>query len=72
MTWDGSTCRRRNLVQAAYVDAAITLCKNGVQRQAENFLVREGLPNNVVSRVVLEHGPFRARPHHELAATEKK
>lgn len=55
------TCLRRNLVQAAYVDAALTICKELGSRRAENFLLAQGVPMKVIQRVLLSNGPVRHR-----------
>jgi len=55
------TCRRRNHVHAAYVEAAIRLSTLTTPRQAENMLIREGVPKEVIARVLLQKGPHRIK-----------
>lgn len=55
------TCRRHNHAHAAYVEAAIKLSATTSVRQAEDMLIREGVPRNVIARVLLIKGPYRAR-----------
>lgn len=53
-----SICRRRNDVQAAYVNAALVI-KQFDLRQAENMLLREGVSHEVIARVLLTGQPLR-------------
>lgn len=55
------TCRRSNHVYAAYVEAAIRLSSLTTLRQAENMLIREGVPMKVIARVLLSKGPYRVK-----------
>jgi len=61
---DKATCRRHNHVHAAYVEAAIRLSALTNVRQAEDMLRREGIPMNVITRVLLQKG------HHRIRSTE--
>lgn len=58
MKTDQPTCRRRNHVYAAYVNAALVI-RTFDLRQAENLLLREGVPRKVIARVVLAGQPCR-------------
>jgi hypothetical protein len=55
---DQPICRRRNNVHAAYVNAALVI-KLFDLRQAENLLLREGVPREVIARVLLVGQPTR-------------
>jgi len=61
MTQENDPCRRRNHVQAAYVEAAIRLVTLTSLRRAEDMLRREGLPMAVIARVLLQKGPHRIK-----------
>lgn len=63
------TCRRRDPVFAAYVDAAITIQKQIGTRKAEEFLAREGVPTSVAMRVLRGDNSSRAR--HSQSADDK-
>jgi len=52
-------CRRSNHVHAAYVNAA-SIIKQFDLRRAENLLLREGIPREVIARVLLVGHPTRA------------
>jgi hypothetical protein len=52
------TCRRSNQVHAAYVNAALII-KQFDLRRAENMLIREGVPREVIARVILIGNPTR-------------
>ena len=52
MATEPPICRRRNHVHAAYVNAALVIAQYNL-RQAENLLVREGVPREVIVRVLL-------------------
>jgi hypothetical protein len=58
MSADQPTCRRNNHVHAAYVNAALVI-KQFDLRQAENMLIREGLPREVIARALLFGNPTR-------------
>jgi len=51
-------CRRHNHVHAAYVNAALVI-KQFDLRQAENMLLREGVPRKVIARILLVGHPYR-------------
>lgn len=53
------SCRRQNHVHAAYVNAA-SVIKQFDLRRAENLLLREGVPREVIARVLLTGFPVRA------------
>lgn len=53
-----TSCRRRNHVHAAYVNAALAI-KQFDLRRAENLLVREGVPRKVIGRILLADQPCR-------------
>lgn len=55
------TCRRRNHVHAAYVEAAIRVSALSSVRRAEDMLIREGVPRKVIARVLLQKGPYRIK-----------
>jgi len=59
MTTENDPFRRRNHVHAAYVEAAIRLVTLTSARQAEDMLRREGVPKDVIARVLLQKGPHR-------------
>lgn len=52
------TCRRRNHVHAAYVNAALVI-KQFDARQAESLRLWEGVPRAVIERVLLGGQPLR-------------
>ena len=54
-------CRRRNYVQAAYVDAALTIKNLHGLRRAENILRDATVPMDVIARTLLIGGPHRLR-----------
>jgi hypothetical protein len=56
-----NACRRCNHVHAAYVEAAIRLTTLTSVRQAEDMLIREGVPREVIARVLLLKGPYRLK-----------
>jgi len=58
MASESLTCRRRNHVHAAYVDAALVIAQFDLRR-AENLLLREGIPRKLIARVLLVGKPFR-------------
>lgn len=54
-------CRRRDYVQAAYVDASRTIKDRYGLRRAENILRTADVPMAVIARVLLAGGPYRLR-----------
>lgn len=54
-------CRRENYVQAAYVDAALTLLHTTHSHRLISILRTQGIPENVIARVFGTAGPFRRR-----------
>lgn len=55
-------CRRRNRLQAAYVDAALTISKLTGGRRAEDILVAQGVAQSVIVRILHLNGFRRWRP----------
>ena len=62
--YDEGDCRRHNYVQAAYVDAALTIKGLYGLRRAENILRSENVPMDVISRILLIGGPHRSHRSH--------
>lgn len=68
-------CRRRNRLQAAYVNAALTISQQVSVQRAEAILVEQGVPERVIVRVLRLNGQLRSqgeaangdRPRHHLA-----
>jgi hypothetical protein len=54
-------CRRHNYVQAAYVDAALTIKELYGLRRARNLLQDANVPTDVINRTLLICGSHR--PH---------
>ncbi|MGI4719251.1 MAG: hypothetical protein ACRYGO_08510 [Janthinobacterium lividum] len=54
-------CRRRNRLQAAYVDAALTISKTVNVRRAEAILVEQGVAQRVIVRVLHLNGLRRSQ-----------
>ena len=55
---DFSICRRRSHIHAAYINAALVVAQYDLRR-AENLLLREGIPREVIARVLLVGQRFR-------------
>lgn len=53
--------RRRDMVKAAIVEAALAVRAQLGRERAENLLRREGLPDDVIDRVLAANGVRRAR-----------
>ncbi len=49
-------CRRRNRMDAAYVDAALTISKMISVERAEAMLVKQGIPERVIVRILHLNG----------------
>jgi len=68
-------CRRRKRLQAAYVNAALTISQQVSVQRAEAILVEQGVPERVIARVLHLNGQLRSqgeaangdRPRHHLA-----
>lgn len=56
---DQPGCRRRNHVHAAYVNAAIRLVRHFAAHRVEAMLLSEGVPRDVIERVLLVDSPHR-------------
>jgi len=54
-------CRRRNRLQAAYVDAALRISQLVSVQRAEAVLLEQGLPQRVIDRVLYLNGLLRKR-----------
>jgi hypothetical protein len=54
-------CRRRNHVHAAFVEAALTIRETLGLDRAIAFLVREGVLQATIERVLISRGPRRHR-----------
>lgn len=52
-------CRRRNRLQAAYVNAALTISQQVSVKRAEAILVEQGVPERVIARVLHLNGQLR-------------
>ena len=52
-------CRRRNRLQAAYVDAALRISRLISVQRAEDILLEQGLPQRVIARVLYLNGLLR-------------
>lgn len=57
--------RRTNLIQAAYVSAAVTMAKVGRAERAERLLIDQSVPDAVINRVLHGEGPRRPTAHEE-------
>ena len=55
------TCRRKNYVHAAYVNAALSLLDGKNVGRLESMLYNQGISRNVISRILFSDGPFRNR-----------
>ena len=53
--------RRYNYVQAAYVDAALSIRDSHGLHKAEHILSNEGVPGEVIDRVLFTSGPQRRK-----------
>jgi hypothetical protein len=53
--------RRYNYVQAAYVDAALSIRDSHGLRKAEHILSKEGVPGEVIDRILFTSGPQRRK-----------
>jgi hypothetical protein len=53
--------RRNNYVQAAYVDAALSIRDSHGLRKAEHILSNEGVPGEVIDRILFTSGPQRRK-----------
>lgn len=56
---DQVCCRRHNHVHAAYVNAAIRLRRFLGAERVEAMLLHEGVPKDVIARVLLVDSPHR-------------
>jgi len=56
---DQACCRRHNHVHAAYVNAAIRLMPCLGAQRVEAMLLCEGVPEDVIARVLLADSPHR-------------
>lgn len=65
----GGICRRRNRLQAAYVNAALTISKVVSAQRAEAILVEQGVPERVIARVLYLNG---LRRNHGGAAMDTR
>jgi len=54
-------CRRRNRLQAAYVDAALRISRVVSVQRAEAILLEQSLPQRVIDRVLYLNGLLRKR-----------
>jgi len=52
-------CRRKNYVKAAYVNAALALLDSSYSHQLMSILRVQGVPEDVIARVLGTDGPFR-------------
>ena len=52
-------CRRKNYVQAAYVNAALALHNGNNSERLKSLLRSQGVPEDVIARVLFRGGPAR-------------
>lgn len=57
-------CRRKNYVDAAYVNAALSLFDRKNVGRLESMLYNQGISPDVISRILFSDGPFRSRRGH--------
>jgi hypothetical protein len=59
----GLGCRRQNYVGAAYVNAALTIFQFYDFRRAVKMLEKEGIPDEVIARVLSAGSVRRTNPY---------